>query len=366
MNTNNINTNAESITMQSFQNQIENDSLSINRIPELTSLSLFDILRIKKLHIKNCRNLIPNMSNKTLTELYFENCTFIQEDVQPNEADFINFCKTNISFKQKNINYYQIMELFTSTKSDTRFEQMGQLRILAFNFCEIQYTNMLRPLVNLVELSMSGNKGLDIKFIQYQTNLTKLCLQYCSLSNLNALKTLSHLTDLNLDFNKGVNITHLQHLTQLTKVQLNCCSLINVDALQTLINLQYLSIKGNQIVYIQPLTELLQLSELKAANNNIVDIKTIEQHQNFYQFKFSDQQQPKEVQIKAADMARGVNYQIKRLGQLEQQQKKLQSQYRIIKLQISDCLQELGNNREQFSSKAVSLFQQLNTSENLQ
>ncbi|CAL6095372.1 leucine-rich_repeat domain-containing protein [Hexamita inflata] len=364
MNTNNVYTNDESITMQSFQNQIENESLSINRIPELTSLSLFDILHIKKLHIKNCRNLLPNMNNKTLTELYFDNCTFIQENVQPNEADYINFCKTTDSFKQKNINYNQIMELF-SAKSDTRFEQMGQLRILTFNFCEIQHTNMLRPL-NLVELSMSGNKGLDITFIQYQTNLTKLCLQYCSLSNLNALKTLSRLTDLNLDFNKGVNITHLQHLTQLTKVQLNCCGLINVDALQTLINLQYVSIKGNQIVYIQPMAELLQLSELKAANNNIIDIKTIEHHLNFYQFKFSDQQQPKEALIKAADMARDVNYQIKRLGQLKQQQLKLQSQYRIMKLQISDCLQESGNSREQFSFKAVSLFQQLNTSENIQ
>ncbi|CAL6041338.1 Leucine-rich_repeat domain superfamily [Hexamita inflata] len=70
--------------------------------------------------------------------------------------------------------------------------------------------------------------------------ITKLVLYYCDLYSSEALTSLVNLEELCLDMNKGIDITSLQYLTLLTKLSLVSCDLVNIDVLRPLTQIREL------------------------------------------------------------------------------------------------------------------------------
>ncbi|CAL6081124.1 leucine-rich_repeat domain-containing protein [Hexamita inflata] len=186
-------------------------------------------------------------------------------------------------------------------------------------------------------------------------HLTKLIMNYCGILNTENLRYLINLEELALNGNNGIDITTVQYLTQLTKLMLDNICLINIDALRPLINLKELSIQENLVVYVQPLIEFNQLSTFNAFNNRIVDIHTIKHHTNFDKFNFW-QKEPTQQELKAANIMRDINSLITILRHLNKQKQKQKSHYTILRHEIRNNLQKLNDNHTLLIENAVQLF----------
>ncbi|CAL6003406.1 DUF2252_family protein [Hexamita inflata] len=194
------------------------------------------------------------------------------------------------------------------------------------------------------------------------TGLIVLYLNDCNLRSAEALRPLINLTELYLWNNKGLDITSLQHLTNLKILELRQCNLVSVDALRPLTKLESLDIAENSIVYVQPLiTNQIKLFEyFNARYNKILDSNVMEQHQNFKSFQFTDQKQPTKQERSVANIQRSINSPIVSLKVMQKQASSLKSQNNIFRLKVSENLQKLFNNFTQFVARAGSLFQLTN------
>ncbi|CAL6005837.1 leucine-rich_repeat domain-containing protein [Hexamita inflata] len=200
--------------------------------------------------------------------------------------------------------------------------QLKNLTILGLNDCEIRSTEALRPLVNLVELELFGNKDIDI--------------------------------------------TQLQYLTKLTFLSLPSCNLVNIDALRPLTKLERLDIYNNKIICIKHLFELKFLSKLNAENNKIIDIPCIEKHLNFKSFSINIQQQPTQIELEEAYLMRDLQNPISILRVMHQQLMQFQQQTtNFIKI-INLHLQKQCDKHPQVIQSIASLFQKINEFESCQ
>ncbi|CAL6025426.1 leucine-rich_repeat domain-containing protein [Hexamita inflata] len=204
----------------------------------------------------------------------------------------------------------------------------------------------------------------DLSQLSQMTGLIVLYLNDCDLRSTEAIRPLINLTELYLWNNKGVDITSLQFLTNLKILELRKCNLVSIDALRPLTKLESLDIAENSIVYVQPLTEHKQLSELNARYNQILDGNVIEQHHNFYKFQFTDQKKPTKKERSAANILRSINSPIVSLKSIQKQARSVKSQNNSFRLKVSESLQIQFNNFSQFVARASSLLQQMNQAVN--
>ncbi|CAL6030633.1 leucine-rich_repeat domain-containing protein [Hexamita inflata] len=241
---------------------------------------------------------------------------------------------------------------------------MQQLTILEIDCCDLQNVDALKALVNLNELELIGNEGIDITSIQYLNQLTGLYLGYCALKDVNALKTLMNLKELSLYANSGIDITSLQYLKQLVYLDIGDCGLFSLDTLRTLLNLQELYIQENEIIYIHPIEQLKRLSIVNAENNKIIDINKLQLH-NLKQFNIDFQEVPTEGQLIYANKLRSINTPIISLKKLVYKHKK--AKFRSVQTILENtCVKQIHNNYQKFVQLLSQLFKRLNECEECQ
>ncbi|CAL6003496.1 DUF2252_family protein [Hexamita inflata] len=196
------------------------------------------------------------------------------------------------------------------------------------------------------------------------TGLVVLYLEDCDLRSTEALRSLINLTELYLQNNRGVDITSLQFLTNLKILQMRQCYMVSIDALRPLTKLESLDIAENSIVYVQPLIQMKQLDYFNVRYNKILDSNVMEQHQNYQSFELTDQQQPTQLELSAANILRSINSPIVSLKSMQKQARSVKSQNNTFRLKVSENLQKLFNNFSQFVARAGSLLQQMNQAVN--
>ncbi|CAL6025980.1 leucine-rich_repeat domain-containing protein [Hexamita inflata] len=316
--------------IETYQSQINNGTLAIQRNKDLKSLEFIKTFNINGLMIAECKNIIPKLECKTLKHLVIINC---------------------------NIN----------SLKDFQLEELEVLDLLS-NLEKQSQTCMVQDIIQFQKLKMLCLRlmKVDTSSLSQLTGLTGLLLYNCELRNTEALKPLINLVELHLIYNDNIDLTTLQYLTSLTKLTIQRCKLVDLNALRPLVNLQQLRISWNSIVYISPIMVFKQLSQLDAQNNYILDIQSIQMHSNFKSFQLSKQLQPTKAQLKAAIKMRDIQNQIIILRKFSQQSNQYKQQLLEMRQKITETLQQQINIQIQLISQAASLLKSVNQFESYQ
>ncbi|CAL6104007.1 leucine-rich_repeat domain-containing protein [Hexamita inflata] len=139
---------------------------------------------------------------------------------------------------------------------------MNQLQQLNLEECDQLNTSTLKYLTSLRKLILNNNPGVDVTPLQNLTLLEVLQLEDCGIKDTSELATLVNLVDLNLANNIKLNITSLQYLKKLTHLNIQDCGIHDIYVVGTLVDLVILNIGGNPIVYLYALQKLNGLQEV--------------------------------------------------------------------------------------------------------
>ncbi|CAL6072387.1 Conserved_hypothetical protein [Hexamita inflata] len=272
---------------EKYHELIKNESLTIENDPELLCLHFMRNYNIRQLVLNKCVNVTPILHNKNITQLEIKNCDI--QSIQLLNLENLVILQ-HVSHKQlsESIQFYDLVKfkklkqlyIYSYKCDDCRyFSQMGQLNILELYNCGVQKIDQFKFLINLKELKLAKNKGIDI--------------------------------------------TPLQNLTQLNVLYLDNCDILNIDAMNSLVSLIELSLKSNQIVYINPLLSLKKLLILNVQYNQIVDIRTIYNHPNYQKFYLDNQRLPKHDDMIQASKLRNIIAPIYILKKIQTKRKKI-------------------------------------------
>ncbi|CAL6056632.1 leucine-rich_repeat domain-containing protein [Hexamita inflata] len=258
---------------------------------------------------------------------------------------------TDISWLQKLCNL-KCLSLLNNQKIDqleTPYT-FNNIESLNLSQCSLKQISFIKAFVNLKELLLSENYGVEISPLKNLIQLNKLELQCCGLKSLNVLISLVNLKELNLCQNQQLkDITALQHLTKLTNIYLTECCLDDITVLQELIYLKELDLTFNYIIYVDPLKNLTNLKQLQIESNLIQDFSAIMNHPNFNTYIISDQEIPTENQKRFAYKMKCIDDQILLLRQIQK--------YRP-KQKIADCMEQVSNSLNKcFKSAALFVLQ---------
>jgi hypothetical protein len=132
-----------------------------------------------------------------------------------------------------------------------------------------------RFLVNVTEVSFSGNQINDISSLSGLTNLEEMYLYDNQISDISALSGLVNLKILDLSDNPISDVSALSGLTGLEILRMSDNPISDLSALSGLTNLTYLYLNGNQISDISPLSNLTHLTYLLLAENPISDVSAL-------------------------------------------------------------------------------------------
>ncbi|WP_254011185.1 leucine-rich repeat domain-containing protein [Limnofasciculus baicalensis] len=124
-------------------------------------------------------------------------------------------------------------------------EETGTTKSFA-DWC-FQKENLLKELINLMELSLSDNKIDNITPISFLKNITILNLCQNHIIDIQPLAFLTNLTILNLCFNKISDIAPLSSLTNLNILTLTSNHISEITPLSSLTQLKLLVIKENPL-----------------------------------------------------------------------------------------------------------------------
>ncbi|CAL6009307.1 leucine-rich_repeat protein [Hexamita inflata] len=349
----------------------ELDLADNDRIDDITPLG--NLLQLRILNLEHCR-----LTNVEALQL------------------LLNLEELNLA---RNLNIFSDKVIQHSRYLDTTpLQYLTKLTILNLNSCAKLQLDSLSKLTNLDQLYLSSNSLQDIRALQqiklkqlylsstkiddmnalqYLTDLTILDLNKCKLSSINALKTLVNLKELNLSRELGhyeleqikspfFDITPLQYLTQLEKLEIKQCGLQSVEALIPLQKLKVLDLNYNLIVYALPLAQLKQLIELKFLENKIIDLSS--QFVKFFDLdsKIEYIQQPTQQEIQYANILRDVNSPVSLLRNMSENRKQFKNKVVGKKNNVSMRITEQNTNMNSFFGKVITIFQQLNCTENIQ
>ncbi|CAL6001093.1 leucine-rich_repeat domain-containing protein [Hexamita inflata] len=345
---------SDNALMEMYQSQIKDETLTIYSNKDLKSLDFICKLKINKLGLWTCYNIIPKLESQTIRQIEIMDC-YIQsiKDFQLENLEILviqnHFRKESDTLVKEIVTFSKLKELTLGkwTIDISPLSQIAGLNKLYLIKCELRSIETLRFLINLEHLRFC-RINIDLIQIQNLIQLTNLQLDDCSLDNINALKPLVNLIDLNIDCNPDIDITSIQFLTKLIQLSMFKCCLVNLDPLRLLYKLEELRIYNNQIVYIQPLYELKQLSKLYAHSNQLVDIQSLAQHPYFNVFSLDYQNQPTQDELKAANVMRDIDNQITSLKYISRQYNRLKSQSTIFRQYITQQLQKQYDNQLQF------------------
>ncbi|CAL6015488.1 Conserved_hypothetical protein [Hexamita inflata] len=348
--------------IQKYKSKIQDRTLTIQWDPDLKSLDFIRLLKLNKLVLEDCYNIIQKLESSTIKKLEISGCEiqavkdFKLENLEVLEvSNFDDYLELN-ALAQEIVQFKKLKELILK-KIITDFSPLSQLiglTKLCLWSCELRSTEALRPLINLEELCLNYN-NVDITTVQYLTKLTKLSFAYCNLVDIDVLRPLKKLKVLDIS-NNEIDITSVQYLTNLTNLSLKQCNLVSIDILRPLKKLEELNLFNNKIVYLQPLIEMKQLSRLIADSNKIKDIEAIQLHINFDNFFLDDQDEPTKEDLQTANMMRNIQNPITFFRQIN----KKPSHIKEIQKKITQKLQQSYYNHEQFVALAVQLFQKMN------
>ncbi|CAL5993006.1 leucine-rich_repeat domain-containing protein [Hexamita inflata] len=300
---------------------MEDGMLKIENDQDLKSLDFLGILNINRLELQNCDNIIPKLDSKTIKQLT------------------LLFCDIS------NVKDFQLENLEILTISNYSRKESDTLMQEIVKFQKLKQLYLYRQIINVNPLSQLN--GLTILF-----------LIHCEIHSTESLRTIINLQELYLQMNKGIDITALQYLTNLTTLSLESCNLLNLDSLRSLEKLEKLHIFDNKIIYLHPVLDLKQLSTLNAENNKLIDVSSIKRHQNFQSFLLDNQELPTDQELIVANILKNLNSPIISFRKIYHLKSNFMTQNYILRNKISEYMQKQFDVHSQMIARVVALFEQ--------
>ncbi|CAL6059791.1 leucine_Rich repeat family protein [Hexamita inflata] len=413
-----------------YEGKIQNRNLEIEGDPEITNLRFlekFDILTLKY-NVSN--NMSVKLSSNTITELTLKQLVhFVDKYMQQYVLNVDDLELQNLETLVLENNKLENGQLFNLNK----FKKLSNLNVslnnvdlthihniigltqLSVQGCGLKNIDQIISLVNLKELNLSKNIGinlgplckvtsitkllirecclkknqinqiaplsnlevLDVSFNQLQNidslsgliNLKELVLDSCGLRQLSALKYLVNLRNLNLYNNSNIDVTELQYLKNITHLNLYQCGFVSIHVLRPLMNLQSLNISENKIVFFDiDLNELKKLEKLNVDGNLINDITSTEILLNFNNkqriryFDISHQIKPTRKQLRLAQKLRRIENPNILLLQIQNKHLTFKTLFYNFKQQIAVIKEHIHSKHIQNISYIALVFQQMNQS----
>ncbi|CAL6063508.1 leucine-rich_repeat domain-containing protein [Hexamita inflata] len=168
----------------------------------------------------------------------------------------------------------QVMKL---NIDDLELENLEVLHVSNNKLVNNQLYNLAK-FKKLHTLNVSRN-DVDLTHIHVVPSLTKLYMQRCGLKNIEQISSLVNLHQLDLSANKGLDLNPLIKLKSLTELCMKGCGLKNIDQIGSLTNLQVLDISLNTLVNIKSISRLVNLKELNIMQNENIDISPLKELQ---------------------------------------------------------------------------------------
>ncbi|CAL6031589.1 leucine-rich_repeat domain-containing protein [Hexamita inflata] len=342
---------------------------------------LYNLAKFKKLHTldvsKNNVDLTHIHMVSSLTKLYMRDCcvknidqisqlvTLKELDLSQNKGikDINALCQlkslTKLLIHRCGLNI--INQIMTLT----------YLEVLDISSNLLKNVDSIGQLINLKELDISNDWGLDITPLKDLTGLIILDMSGCGLRQLNALQPLINLQTLDLSQNYINNINELQFLKSLTHLKLNNCNIVSICALRPLMNLEVLEIKNNKIEFQDAnINEMGKLRFLNVEQNriNYIYFASLIQHPNYNNldqngkrcFKINHQTTPTQKQRRKANKLRLIESPNIQLKENQNQHKSLKTALNNFKQEINTTMNNTRQRQIQFTSNVVRLFQYMN------
>ena len=168
----------------------------------------------------------------------------------------------------------QLVRVTLGFSESARFSKADMLNIdtLAGPYLRIMDLKGLEYASNLRELTLNGNLISDLSPLSALTELTTLDLSDNSISDISPLEAeLIYLTELNLSTNQIEDIMPLALLKAVTTLDLSENSISDLTVLSELTALQHLYLTTNQIEDVSPLADLPNLKTLRISGNPLTD-----------------------------------------------------------------------------------------------
>ncbi|CAL6034975.1 leucine-rich_repeat domain-containing protein [Hexamita inflata] len=412
-----------------YESKIHNRNLEIEGDPEITNLRFLEKFDIQTLKYNVSNNMSVKLSSNTITELTLKQLVhfvdkYMQQYVLNLNVDDLELqnLETLVLENNKlendqlfNLNKFKKLHNLNVSLNNvdlTYIHNIIGLTQLSIRGCGLKNIDQIISLVNLKELDLSKNIGinlgplckvtsitkllirecclqinqiaplsnlevLDVSFNQLQNidslsglvNLKELVLDSCGLRKLSALKYLVNLRNLNLYNNSNIDVTELQYLKNITHLNLYKCGFVSIHVLRPLMNLQNLNISENKIVYFDiDLNELQKLEKLYVDGNLINDITSTEILLNFNikqrirYFDISCQIKPTRKQLRLAQKLRRIENPNILLLQIQNKHLKFKTLFYNFKQQIAVIKEHVHSNHIQNISYIALVFQQMNQS----
>ncbi|CAL6011139.1 GTP-binding_protein [Hexamita inflata] len=289
-----------------YQKNIHNGILKIGDGGELdvTNLSFIEQLDIITLILNINDQMSVKFRNKRIKELLI---------LMPNEDSVLNWNINDLEldnletlvlhdnnlqndqiFNLANFKKLHTLDVSLNNVDLTHIHSVTSLTKLTMGYCGLQNIDQITSLVNLEDLDLSANIGIDINpLFQIQslkhlnmsdcklkqidqigslTNLEVLDISMNKLQQIDSIGLLVNLKELNISNNKNLGITPLKSLICLIQLNLNNCELKSLSALKTLINLQNLDLSSNDNIDITELQYLKNLTHLNLTRCSLVSI----------------------------------------------------------------------------------------------
>ncbi|CAL5971014.1 leucine-rich_repeat domain-containing protein [Hexamita inflata] len=208
--------------------------------------------------------------------------------------------------------------------------------------------SLLTKLVQLKNINLGRNRkqvgrGPHIKYQEFIFTIWQL-------------KSLVNIQILAINRNDISDISVLQYMPHLVQLVANDNNISNIDSLASLFCLVELQIQENIIVDVSPLANL-PLVHLDISENKIQSFQSIKSNKNFNSFFISDQSQPTTAQILFSSKQKNIFEHTKRLKNMNR------FELKKCKNKINKSVQRAKTGHELFLTKAVQLFQHLQTEE---
>ncbi|CAL6013344.1 leucine-rich_repeat domain-containing protein [Hexamita inflata] len=218
---------------------------------EVTNLRFIEKFNIKTFICYINNNMSIKFKSKTINELTLKQPELLIENINQlqNNAQQQYFCNID-DFELENL---EVLNLVSNNLENDQLQSLTKFK-------------------KLQTLNVSFN-NVDLTHIHSIQSLTKLSIQGCfRLKNIDQIISLVNLEDLDLGSNMGINICPLRKIKNLTKLSLQCGYLMNIDQIIPLTNLQVLNISQNYLQKIDSICLLINLKELNISSNKQIDI----------------------------------------------------------------------------------------------
>ncbi|CAL6006514.1 leucine-rich_repeat domain-containing protein [Hexamita inflata] len=273
-----------------------------NGDPEVTNLRFIEKLNINtlKLYISNDMSIkFQSQTIKELTSKNIDNQLNLKVDnLELENLEVLELVNNNLN-NDKLYNLAKFKKLHTLDVSYnsvdlTHIHSVTNLIKLSMHNCNLQNIDQTTSLVNLEDLDISANIGIDLNPLCKIKRLIKLSMRQCGLKyidqivqltnlqfldissnelqNIDSMRQLVNLKELSISNNKDIEISPLKSLVGLLKLDLSCCGLGQLNALKPLINLQFLDLQRNSNINITELQYLKNLTHLYLVGCNVVSI----------------------------------------------------------------------------------------------